>query len=257
MDRATTSEWKSTPKTDITLRNLDSKPKVPWIFAGVGSRFLVGNFPGIDQNMHETNEGREKREHGVSTCRFLDVYEYINTSWFRKLSFELMVLETIMLYPILHHLTCYRNSMKVSSRRLTLAHRLHSGSWSWRPCKRLACCPKIPKMPGNGWNGFKKHTCSQNHLIFIWKKKRVLCCYVISVSCHIFVLGYWYHNGIEIWVCFSSRYHRPIQSSVCGWNINNLNNSLGTAAPISWDRKTTQSEYLQATTANNMIASQN
>ena len=71
-----------------------TKPKKPiyhseiWIpnqeflgfFVGVGSRFLVGNFPGIDQNMHETNEGRKKREHGVLTCRFLDVYEYINTS---------------------------------------------------------------------------------------------------------------------------------------------------------------------------------
>lgn len=150
MDRATTSGWKSTPKTDITLRNLDSKPKVPRIFAGVGSRFLVGNFPGIDHKRRV-----RKREHGVSTCRFLDVYEYINTSWFRKLSFELRVLETIMLYPILHHLTCYRNSMKVSSRRLTLAHRLHSGSWSWRPCKRLACWNKIPKCPAMDEMGSK------------------------------------------------------------------------------------------------------
>ena len=106
MEQATTSGWKSTQKNDISLRNLDSKPKVPRIFVGVGSRFLVGNFPGIDQNMHETNEGREKREHGVSTCRFLDVYEYISTSRFRKLSFEQRVWETIMLYPILHHLTC-------------------------------------------------------------------------------------------------------------------------------------------------------
>lgn len=154
MEQATTSGWKSTQKTDISLRNLDSKPKVPRIFVGVGSGFLVGNFPGIDQNMHETNEGREKGEHGVSTW-FLDVYEYISTSWYRKLSFELRVLETIMLYPILHHLTCYRNSMKVSSRRLTLAHRLHSGSWSWRPCKRLACWNKIPKCPAMDEMGSK------------------------------------------------------------------------------------------------------
>ena len=168
MEQATTSGWKSTQKNDISLRNLDSKPKVPRIFVGVGSRFLVGNFPGIDQNMHETNEGREKREHGVSTCRFLDVYEYISTSRFRKLSFELRVWETIMLYPILHHLTCCPDESQLSTsnpcapspQRFVILKTLQTP----RMLKQNS------EMPGNGWNGFKKHTCSQNHLIFIWKK---------------------------------------------------------------------------------------